>query len=207
MLNILKQTIMSLRDSWGTNDDRINMTIFQTMIDYCEQHNDLGHSNVEIKHELFSGDVKLAGMCEATPYESNISIVMSDTEYVEAIENNTEDRILTHMLTVLVHEYRHSYQHINRLPMVFVKYTEAGTDMDSYLEHPQEVDAYAWEAKLADEAIEYVVNHLVENYNAEHEFMGSYHTSYVFEKDPTINTEDSEDWEYEMMYEDYDDEF
>ena len=200
MLNNLKQTIESLRNSWRSNDDEINMVIFQTIIDFCEQHNDLGHANVKIKHEILSGDVRLSGLCSSSCYSSDIQISMKYTEFVEAIDNGCTDEDLTEMLTILVHEYRHSYQYLNRLDMIFVRYTEAGEDLDAYYAHPTEVDAYEWQEKLAEETIAYVVANLTENFKSGHEFNGSYHTSFKVKQEEEEQTYD--DWEYEMMYED-----
>ena len=207
MLNKLKQIIKSLRDEWRTNDYDINMVIFQTIIDFCEQHNELGHSNVEIvsQRKLLSGDVKLSGLCTANAYSSEIKIVTDCTEYVEAIDNECSDAKLTELITMLVHEYRHSFQHINKLPMTYVRYTEAGEDIDAYYSHPMEVDAYAWQEKLTDETIEYLIANLSNNFKEGHEFYEKYRTSFIFKKDESADTVEYEDWEYEMMYdEEYD---
>ena len=208
MLTTLKQIINSLRNSWRTNDYEINMVIFQTIIDFCEQHNELGHSNVKIvsQRQLLSGDVKLSGLCTASAYSSEIKIVTDCTEYVEAIDNECSDAKLTELITMLVHEYRHSFQHINKLPMTYVRYTEAGEDVDAYYAHPMEVDAYAYQEKLADETIEYLVANLSKNFKSGHEFYECYRTSFVFDK-PESDTVEYEDWEYDMMYDEEEYEF
>ena len=127
-------------------------------------------------------------------------------KYVEAIDNECSDAKLTELITMLVHEYRHSFQHINKLPMTYVRYTEAGEDIDAYYTHPMEVDAYAYQEKLADETIEYLVTNLSKNFKSGHEFYKRYHTSFVFDK-PESNTVEYEDWEYDMMYDEEEYEF
>ncbi len=206
MLTTLKQIILGLRKQWGINDYDINMAILQTIIDFCEQHDELGFSNVTI-NDVYSKDVKLGGVCTATKYSSEIQISPDCVEYVEAILEGKRDEILVDLFTIPVHEYRHSYQHLMCLPIIYVKYTEAGDNVDAYYNHPTEVEAYAYQEKLADETMQYLIDNLEKNYKSDHMFEGRFCTKYNFPKDPSKEVE-REDWEYEMMYDDmmYDEE-
>ena len=74
------------------------------------------------------------------------------------------ENILHQLVSTVLHEHRHCYQHRNHLPMTEVPYVTAKEDPTGYWNHPMEVDAREYAELYTKDAQEYVYGKLRTKY-------------------------------------------
>jgi hypothetical protein len=74
------------------------------------------------------------------------------------------ENILHQLVSTMLHEHRHCYQHRNHLPMTEVPYVIAEEDPTGYWNHPMEVDAREYAELYIQEALEYIYGKLRTKY-------------------------------------------
>lgn len=70
------------------------------------------------------------------------------------------ENILHQLVSTVLHEHRHCYQHRNHLPMTEVPYVTAKEDPTGYWNHPMEVDAREYAELYTQDALSYIYGKL-----------------------------------------------
>ena len=70
---------------------------------------------------------------------------------------------LEEAIDAYLHECRHAKQFADEMEITKVKYTDANEDIESYYEHPMEIDAREFAAEYLEEAIEYICDNLMDS--------------------------------------------
>ena len=170
MLNTLKEMLNELK-SFGYDlpkreqrkelNKLTNRTIARLLNDYCNESNYFEAVDV-IGRDL---DENIGG--GYSPAGNYITLCNEYLDYMSiyssfAGEYSSYTFMLEEAIDAYLHESRHAKQFADEMDICKVKYTDANEDIESYYEHPMEIDAREYAAEYLEDAIDYICEHLMD---------------------------------------------